>query len=110
MKVGRGTHLYKLGYQHCICFPDGRKGRLQWAEATMKLTDLFGEPAHRRYFRVNSNGPVVSWVYRKHEDWILDRKWFSDTRHWENTTLGYWIAFRDERRFNLALLTIGDTP
>lgn len=79
MKVGRGTHLYKLGYRYCITFPNGRRNRLQWAEATSKLTDLFGEPTHRRYFYTFAGRPYVA----KQKEWILDRKWFSDTRHWD---------------------------
>lgn len=104
-RVGENTKLYELGYRHAITFTALERNK--WQKATETLTACFGEPARRRHFRTPwGSSPRVAAVFEKHKHNILNALWYSDTRHWEQSTHGYWIAFRDQERFCLALLTV----
>lgn len=108
MKVGSSTQVYRLGYRHCITFALHRRD--QWQRAEAALIKQFSEPAQRRHFRTNYAGlkPRVARVHRHQEQSIENALWFSDTRHWDHDWNGYWCVFRDDKRFNLALLITGD--
>ena len=109
-QVGKNTKLRQLGYRHSITFSGIERGR--WLTATDRLTNQFGYPARRRHFRIGSGSlagqPVVPEIYESSRDRILNADWFSDTRHWDSDRYGYWIAFRDERKFHIALMIVGD--